>query len=85
MEHVIAERLFAESVDLGELEAMLRAGHPCMTTYRVRHLRTCVSLDGKRMICEYEAPDAESVRAVSKRLGIPYERIWTAKVMTSER
>jgi hypothetical protein len=83
MEHVIAERVYAEPVDVVALEAALRTGHPCLDTYRVRHLRTYVSLDGKRLICEYEAPDAESVRAVSQRLRIPYERIWTATVLIS--
>ena len=85
MEHVIAERVYAEPVDVAKIAAALRTGHPCLDTYRVRHLRTYVSMDGKRLICEYEAPDAEAVRAVSQRLRIPYERIWTATVLISNR
>jgi Protein of unknown function (DUF4242) len=85
MEHVIAERTYAEPIDLVALEESLRTGHPCLDTYRVRHLRTYASLDGKRLICEYEAPDAEAVRAVSQRLRIPYDRVWTAKVLVSSK
>ena len=81
MEHVIAERTFAEPIDLSSIETMMAAGEACRRSLRIRHLRTCVSLDGRRTICEYEAPDAESVRAVSDRLGIPYERIWTVKLI----
>ena len=84
MEHVIVERVYAESVDVPAIAAASRAGHPCLDTYRVRHLRTYVSLDGTRLICEYEAPDAESVRAVNNRLRLPYERIWTATVLITD-
>jgi hypothetical protein len=81
MEHVIAERTFAEPVDLASIERMIAAGESCLRSHRIRHLRTCVSLDGRRTICEYAAPDAESVRAASDRLGIPYERVWTVKLV----
>ena len=84
MEHVIAERVFEEPIDVAEVEQRVQAAQGCLRSHRVRHLRSCVSLDGRRMICEYEAPDAESVRAVALRLGIPYERVWTAKVIRSE-
>ena len=36
------------------------------------------------MICEYEAPDADAVRKVQETTGLPFERIWTAKVLDWE-
>jgi hypothetical protein len=36
------------------------------------------------MVCEYEAPDAESVRFVQQRLGMAFERVWTATVLSVE-
>jgi hypothetical protein len=81
MEHVIAERVYAEPVSVEVVEAKVRESRGCLSAYRVRHLRTCVSLDGLRTICEFEAPDAEAVRALSQRLGAPYDRVWTAKVI----
>ncbi|HKU41178.1 MAG TPA: nickel-binding protein [Polyangiales bacterium] len=85
MEHVIVERVFAEPQSIEKVEAQLRAGQPCLATYRVKHLRTSMSLDGRRMICEYEAPDAQSVRMASEVVGLPYERVWTAHVIVSGR
>jgi len=83
MEHVIAERELAEPASFEKLEAALRANQACLVAHRVRHLRTYISLDGKRTICEYEAPDAEAVRSASQRAGMPYERVWTARVFVS--
>lgn len=85
MERVIVETVFAEPITLEAIEAAIQSGQPCLVAHRVRHLRSYVSLDGLRSVCEYEAPDAESLRQVSQRLGRTYERIWTARVFSSEK
>jgi hypothetical protein len=36
------------------------------------------------MICEFEAPDAESVREAFRTAGIAFERVWTANVYAIE-
>ena len=36
------------------------------------------------MICEYEAPDAETVRKLQRTASMPFERIWTASVFDWE-
>ena len=36
------------------------------------------------MACEFEAPDAESVREALRAAGIAYERVWTANVYAIE-
>jgi hypothetical protein len=81
MKHVIVERTFAEPVSLERVRKALDERKACLEFFRVRHLRSAVSPDGLRMICEYEAPDAESVRQVSERAGLPYERVWTAEII----
>jgi len=81
MEHVIAEGLFAEPITAEQIAENVRENRACLTSHRVRHLRSCISLDGRRTICEYEAPDAEAVRTLGKQLGIHYERVWTATVI----
>lgn len=83
MEHVIVERVFADPIQAADVYASMAQGHGCLDAHRVRHLRSCLSLDGLRMICEYEAPDAESVRTANLRMGSRFERIWTAKVITA--
>jgi len=46
----------------------------------VTFIRSYFSKDRKRMICEYEAPDAEAVRRLQRTASMPFERIWTATV-----
>jgi hypothetical protein len=81
MEHVFVERVFAEPVDVEALIEASRAGATCFERHRVSGLRTVVSRDGLRMICEYLAPDAESVRSANESAGLPFERVWTGQVL----
>jgi hypothetical protein len=81
METVIVERVFEQPVAAEDLEARLQNVGGCHSAHRVRFVRTFLSADGLRAICEYEAPDAEAVRAVNRQLNAPFERIWTARVL----
>jgi hypothetical protein len=78
MEHVIVERVFAEPVDLVAFERRTREEDPCFSARQIRYLRSSVSRDGLRMICEYLAPDAESVREANRNAHLPFERVWSA-------
>ena len=78
MEHVIVERVFAEPVDLPALTRRYQEGIRCFELRNVSHVRTTVSRDGRRMICEYTAPDAESVREANAAADLPFEHVWTA-------
>lgn len=80
MEHVFVERAFAEPVDFKALTETARAGATCFELRGIKPLRTAVSRDGLRMICEYLAPDAEAVRSANESAGLPFERVWTAEV-----
>jgi hypothetical protein len=84
MEHVIVERIYAEPVTVEQVRESVQRGESCRTMHRVRFLRMMLSRDGRRSICEYEAPDAESVRLVNERLGLPFERAWTTRVLSAE-
>ena len=79
MKIVIVERTLTTPVTLAELAQAGEAGRPCMDAHHVRYLRSLVSLDGLRVLCEYEAPDAESVRQSNKKLGLPFDRVWAAQ------
>ncbi|MET0344160.1 MAG: nickel-binding protein [Polyangiales bacterium] len=84
METVIVERVFAEPIALSDVEQRMSLEHGCFTSRRVTLVRSCVSRDGKRMICVYQAPDAESVRVANQLAGAPFERVWTADVLEAE-
>lgn len=85
MVRVIVERVFAEAVSPEQLDAAVAQGSDCFTVRGIRHVSSLVSLDGKRMICEFDAPDVESVRVANDKAKMPYERIWAARVLSPDR
>ncbi len=46
-----------------------------------RHLRSFLSLDRHKMICQYEAPDAETVRQLQRTAEAPFDRVWAANIL----
>jgi Nickel responsive protein SCO4226-like len=74
--NVIVERSFEEPVNLEEVQAIEDASAGCLETHRVKFSRTFFSVDRKRMLCLYEAPDAESVRVAQREAAMPVDRVW---------
>ncbi|NHX28300.1 DUF4242 domain-containing protein, partial [Escherichia coli] len=66
MPKFIVERSFDTPLSPEDLAATEERMAPCLDIYDVQWLRSYWSTDRKRMICEYEAPDAESVRNVQR-------------------
>ncbi len=54
---------------------------PCLEAYGVKWLRSQISVDGRRTICEFEAPDTEVVRTAYRKTGVPFKRAWIAEVL----
>jgi hypothetical protein len=77
---VIVERKFDEANAFDELQAQEDSFAWCAEQHEVTFIRSYFSKDRKRMICEYEAPDAEAVRRVQRTASMPFERVWTATV-----
>jgi hypothetical protein len=80
MELVLTERIFAEPVDLSELREAMKKNGSCLDLHDVRYLQSYLSTDRLRMVCLFEAPDAESVRIANRKANMPFERIWTATI-----
>ena len=74
--NVIVERSFEEPVTLQEIQDIEDAGVACLDVRDVRFIQTFFSADQKRMICLYEAPDAESVRQAQREAGVPFNDVW---------
>jgi hypothetical protein len=84
MSRVIVEREFDKPVVTADLEGARAATGWCFDLNGIRHIRSYLSHDGRRMICEYEAPDVETVRRVLRQYGVfPFQRIWSAIVTES--
>lgn len=84
MARVMVERRFDEGVSFDELQAQEDAFAWCAEQHEVTFIRTYFSKDKKRMICEYDAPDAEAVRRLQRTASMPFDRIWTAVVFDWE-
>jgi hypothetical protein len=82
--NVLVERRFAAPVTLGEIHAIEEAGAGCLETHRVKHAKTFFSRDRQRMLCLYEAPDAESVRVAQREAGMPVEQVWAFRRIGSQ-
>lgn len=80
MEVVVVERLLDKPYTFAELDELERSAQSCFQLHQVRALRSYFSKDRKRMICLYEAPDAEAVRVANRKAGLPFETVWSADV-----
>lgn len=81
MSRIIVERIFDAPPSEKDLEAAAIRERPCLTAYGVVWRRSLLSADRLRMICEYEGPDAESVRRVQREAGNSFDRAWPGEVI----
>ena len=81
MTSVLVERVFEEPVELEAIQELSDRGAWCLQLHRVRYIRTLFARDRRRMICIYEAPDAESVRIAQVQAGMPLTRVWSAQII----
>jgi hypothetical protein len=81
MPHIIVERSFDTPLTEEDLKATEARMVPCLDLYRVRWIRSYWSADRRRMICEYEAPDAASVKSVQREAEARFDRVWSAEVL----
>lgn len=80
MVHVIVETTHAPSLNEDIWSEAYCKLTPCLELRNARRLRTLLSLDRRRTICELEATDAESVRESYRAAGLPFDRVWTAEI-----
>ncbi len=82
MATIILEHHFdGRSFDIGRYNAAQERNAPCLAIHGVRHVVSYVTPDGQRMICVFEAPDAEAVRQTARQLGYSFDSVWTATVV----
>jgi hypothetical protein len=80
MAHLIVEQTFATPLtDEEHNRAALRLD-PCLEAHGAQWMRSYLSTDRLRMVCEFEAADAEAVRASYRSAGAPFERVWSTHV-----
>jgi hypothetical protein len=82
--NVLVARRFDEPTTVEAMQAIEDAGAWCLEQRRVTFLRTFFSTDCRRMLCLYQAPDAESVRQAQREAGMPVERVWACRTFSPE-
>lgn len=78
MATVILERSFDPPLTeqrFGQLAARLA---PCLDRSGIQWMRSHMSRDRTRLICEFEAPDAGVLRGALRQARIEYDRVWSA-------
>ena len=81
MPKFIVERSFDVPLTKDQLAATEERMAPCLDVYDVSWIRSYWSADRQRMICEYEAADAQAVRNVQREANAKFERVWLADIL----
>ena len=84
MARIIVEYLFETPVTDEQLAASAKRFDPCLEVRNGAWRRSSVSRDRLRMVCEFEAPDADSVREALRSSGTAFAAVWTADVFACE-
>jgi Protein of unknown function (DUF4242) len=72
---VLVGRRFDEPVTMESIQAIEFANRGYLESRQVRFLRSYFSEDQRRMLCLYQAPDAESVRVTQLQAGMPFDTV----------
>jgi len=81
MVHIVVERSFATAQSDEEMKVVADRERPCLALYNVTWKRSLIAADRKRMVCEYEAADAETVRKIQHEAAASFDRIWAGEVI----
>jgi hypothetical protein len=80
MPHIIVETIFDPPLTDDEHARIGKRIDACAEQRNARWMRSYLSLDRRRMVCEFEAADAQSVREAYHSAGASFERVWNAEL-----
>jgi hypothetical protein len=83
--HLIVEQTFETPLTDEEHGRLGQRLDKCLDAYGARWIRSYLSTDHRRMVCEFEGPDAEAVRSSYRSAGVTFDRVWTAEVYAREQ
>ncbi len=80
MARVVLEQSFDQPMTDEQLADFAKRLDPCLDIRDGAWARSYLAGDRRRMICEFEAPDADSVREALRSANVPFDRVWSATV-----
>jgi hypothetical protein len=84
MARVIMEQTFESPLTDEESARFAARLDSCLQVRNGAWVRSYYAKDRRRCICEFEAPDAESVRAALRSAEVPFDRVWSADLYVAE-
>ena len=84
MAKVILEQSFEQPISEEELARFAARLDPCLEVRNGCWVRSYISKDRRRCMCEFEAPDAESVRDALRTADVPFDRVWSSDLYVVE-
>jgi hypothetical protein len=84
MARIVMERSFEVPLSDDEMAAQGKRLDECLELRQGAWARSYIAADRRRMICEFEAPDAESVREALRSAGQTFDHVWSAEVFSAE-
>jgi hypothetical protein len=81
---LVLEQTFEQPMSEVDLTEMAKRFDSCLAAHGARWMRSYLSKDRKRMICEFEAPDAEQVRDSARSAGVPFDACWSADLYSRD-
>ena len=80
MPYLIVEYAFDPPLTDDNLRTAFDALKPCLEVRGIRRLRSWLAEDRRRMICEYQAADAQTVREAYQSAKVAYAKIWPGQL-----
>jgi hypothetical protein len=80
MIQLVVEQSFDPPLTDEVYDQMSRRIDPCLAAHDVKWRRSFLSTDRRRMICAFEAADAEAIRTAYRSAGEKFDRVWVAEV-----
>jgi len=80
MTDVFLERTFDPSISEADVHRMVRDGGECMRLHQVAWQCSFLGTGGRRMLCWFRAPDAESARMSLRQVGADVSVCWPGTV-----
>lgn len=84
MSLIVVETIYRDPLHPADRASAIPKCWPCLVQHNVRWVRSILSINRHRMITEFNAPDAEAVRTLYRKLGISFDQIWTAESFTPD-
>jgi hypothetical protein len=84
MVYLIVEQSFDPPLSDEEHSRFAERLDPCLESHGAKWMRSYLSTDRRRMVCEFEAADAEAVRQSYRSAGLKFDRVWAAERYTRE-